>query len=91
MGIPKDELANSLTAGSLRGPAKLALPPLVRARKDEKEAVGIIHVGTALCGHEGIVHGGLLATLLDESLGRIVSANMCSCCCAFHNPPFPFP
>lgn len=73
IGVPKEELANSLTAGSLRGAGKLALPPLVRARKDEKEAMAIIHVGTALCGHEGIVHGGLLATLLDESLGRIVS------------------
>lgn len=73
LGVPKEELANSLTAGSLRGPGKLALSPIVRARKDEKEAIAIIHVGTALCGHEGIVHGGLLATLLDESLGRIVS------------------
>lgn len=72
IAVPKEELANSLTAGSLRGPGKLALPPLVRARKDESEAVVIVHVGTALCGHEGIVHGGLLATLLDESLGRIV-------------------
>lgn len=71
--VPKEDLANSLTAGSLRGPGKLALPPVVRARKDEKEAIAILHVGTALCGHEGIVHGGLLATLLDEALGRIVS------------------
>lgn len=73
IAVPKEELANSLTAGALRGPGKLTLPPLVRARKDESEAVIIIHVGHGLCGHEGIVHGGLLATLLDESLGRLVS------------------
>lgn len=73
MAVPKEELANSLTGGALRGPGKLTLPPLVRARKDESEAIGIVHLGTALCGHEGIVHGGMLATLLDESLGRIVS------------------
>lgn len=72
MNVPKEQLANSLTGGALRGPAKLSLPPLVRARKDESEAVVVLHVGTGLCGHEGIVHGGLLATLLDESLGRIV-------------------
>lgn len=27
-------------------------------------------MGPALCGHPGIVHGGLLATLLDEGLAR---------------------
>lgn len=26
-----------------------------------------------MCGHDGIIHGGLLATVLDESLGRNVS------------------
>ncbi|RKP26854.1 HotDog domain-containing protein [Syncephalis pseudoplumigaleata] len=27
-----------------------------------------VHLGAALCGHRGIVHGGLLATLMDELL-----------------------
>lgn len=76
MAVPKEQLANSLTGGALRGPGKLTLPPLVRARKDESEAVVITHLGTALCGHEGIVHGGLLATMLDESLGRISLLNL---------------
>ncbi|KAJ3551366.1 hypothetical protein NM688_g4747 [Phlebia brevispora] len=74
--VPKEMLANSLTAGALRGPGKLALPPLVRARRDESEAHIIIHVGSGLCGHEGIVHGGMLATLLDESLGRLALLNL---------------
>lgn len=30
----------------------------------------IFHLGENLCGHPGIVHGGLLATLLDEGLAR---------------------
>jgi hypothetical protein len=72
--IPEDRRVNSLTAGALRGQGKLALNPLVRARRDESEAVAIVHVGRGLCGHDGIVHGGLIATLLDESLGRIVSS-----------------
>jgi acyl-coenzyme A thioesterase PaaI-like protein len=71
--FPEDRRVNNLTAGSLRGPGKLAVPPLVRARRDEGEAIAIVHVGRGLCGHDGIVHGGLLATLLDESLARIVS------------------
>ena len=45
----------------------------MRSRKDEKEAVVLIHVGRGLCGHDGIIHGGLLATLLDETLARTVS------------------
>ncbi|KAG9313604.1 HotDog domain-containing protein [Chiua virens] len=50
---------------------------LVRgARWDETEAVAIIHVGRGLCGHDGIVHGGLLATLLDETLARTAINNL---------------
>jgi acyl-coenzyme A thioesterase PaaI-like protein len=33
----------------------------------------VLHLGRALCGHDGIVHGGLLATVFDESLARNVS------------------
>jgi len=70
--FPEERRVNSLTAGTLRGPGKLALMALVRSRKDESESVVIIHVGRSLCGHDGIVHGGLLATLLDETLARTV-------------------
>lgn len=73
INLPEERRVNNLTAGALRGPGKLAVPPFVRARKDESEAWIFIHVGRGLCGHDGIIHGGLLATLLDESLARIVS------------------
>jgi len=72
-GVPEDWRMKHLTAGTLRGPGKLALAPLVRVRKDESESLIITHVGRKLCGHEGIVHGGLLAALLDEGMGRTVS------------------
>ena len=71
--IPEERRLNHLTAGALRGPGLLALAPLVRARRDESEAFIIVHVGRGLCGHDGIVHGGLMATLLDEALARTVS------------------
>ncbi|KAF8640183.1 hypothetical protein AX16_010238 [Volvariella volvacea WC 439] len=74
--FPEERRVNNLTAGALRGPGKLALPPLVRARKDESESDIFIHVGRGLCGHDGIIHGGLLATLLDESLARIAINNL---------------
>jgi hypothetical protein len=74
--LPEDRRVNNLTAGALRGPGRLALLPLVRARCDESEALVIVHVGRGLCGHDGIVHGGLLATLLDETLARTVSTSL---------------
>lgn len=44
---------------------KNELPPAVAA-----DYIVIYHLGSKLCGHQGIIHGGLLATLLDESLCR---------------------
>ncbi len=70
---PEERRVNHLTVGTLRGPGKLALYPLIRAKRDESEAIIILHLGRGLCGHDGIIHGGLLATLLDETLARNVS------------------
>lgn len=74
--FPEERRVNNLTAGALRGPGLLALPPLVRARRDESEGFILVHVGRGLCGHDGIVHGGLLATLLDEGLARTATQNL---------------
>ncbi|KAI0269208.1 HotDog domain-containing protein [Gloeopeniophorella convolvens] len=76
ISLPEERRVNNLTAGALRGPGRLALPPLVRARRDESENLIIVHVGRGLCGHDGIVHGGLLATLLDEALARVATQNL---------------
>jgi hypothetical protein len=70
--VPDEVRVNNLTAGALSGPGKLALRPLIRVKNDESETWGLVHLGRALCGHDGIVHGGLMATLLDESMGRVV-------------------
>ncbi|CAO1618954.1 unnamed protein product [Parajaminaea phylloscopi] len=76
---PPSKLLHSLTAGTLRGPGRFAVPPLVLAKteagaKAEGGHAGdchiFIHVGRSLCGHDGIVHGGLLATICDEALAR---------------------
>lgn len=76
---PPSKLLHSLTAGTLRGPGKFAVPPLVLAKTEagaaaEGGSVGdcfiFIHVGRSLCGHDGITHGGLLATVCDEALAR---------------------
>ncbi|GAA5900056.1 hypothetical protein JCM6882_002601 [Rhodosporidiobolus microsporus] len=67
---------HSLSGYTLRGPGKFALPPLVFTSLDKKESVLIAHVGGGLCGHEGVVHGGLLATVMDEALGRTALLNL---------------
>jgi 3'-phosphoadenosine 5'-phosphosulfate synthase len=60
----------SLTAGTLMGPGRVIVPPIGFSEKGGKSYVQIQHVGTDLCGHPGVVHGGFLATLLDEGLWR---------------------
>ncbi|KAG2166760.1 hypothetical protein JADG_006499 [Aureobasidium aubasidani] len=72
MKIPENMRSHNLTAGTLQGDDKIASPPLTFAKtKAELPAiVQIAHLGEKLCGHPTIIHGGLLATLLDEGLAR---------------------
>ncbi|KAJ7641831.1 HotDog domain-containing protein [Roridomyces roridus] len=74
--LPEPLRSNKLTPGALAGPGRLALLPLARVRRDESEAVIFVHLGRGLCGHDGIIHGGLLATLLDEALARNSITNL---------------
>lgn len=74
--FPEERRVNNLSAGALRGPGKLAVLPLVRCKKDDSESIVFIHLGRGLCGHDGIIHGGLLATLLDETLARTAISNL---------------
>ncbi|KAK5987670.1 UPF0644 protein PB2B4.06 [Cladobotryum mycophilum] len=60
----------SLTAGSLRGHGKLVVPPYVWIEEGGKSLVCVGYVGDAVCGYPGKVHGGFLATMLDEGLAR---------------------
>jgi acyl-coenzyme A thioesterase PaaI-like protein len=68
--IPEGLRAQNLTGGTLLGPDKIAVPPLQFSTADGTTFVSLQYLGEALCGHPGIVHGGLLATLLDEGLAR---------------------
>jgi 3'-phosphoadenosine 5'-phosphosulfate synthase len=70
MKIPEELRAHNLTGGTLMGPGKVVVPPFAWNEKGGKSLVTISYLGTDLCGHSGIVHGGLLATILDESLAR---------------------
>lgn len=68
--LPPTLRNHNLTGGTLLGGDKIAVPPLAFSNPDGSEFVSIQYLGQALCGHPGLVHGGLLATLLDEGLAR---------------------
>lgn len=68
--IPETFRSQNLTGGTLLGPGKVPVPPLVFTEAGGKSLVSISYLGTDLCGHPGIVHGGFLATMLDEGLAR---------------------
>ncbi|KAI3332165.1 adenylylsulfate kinase [Xylariaceae sp. AK1471] len=70
MKIPEGYRSHHLTAGVLSGPGRLVVPPLVFLEDNGKSLVSIAYLGSELCGHPGIIHGGLMATLLDEGLAR---------------------
>lgn len=70
MKFPEAFRQRNFTAGTLLGPGRLTIPPFSWTENGGKSLITILHLGTDLCGHPGIVHGGLLATLLDEGLAR---------------------
>lgn len=60
----------SFTAGTLAGPGKIVVPPLTFAEDGGKSIVQVFYLGEQLCGYPGYIHGGMLATMLDEGLAR---------------------
>ena len=70
MKVPEALRAANLTAGPLAGPGRIVVPPVIWSETGGRSMVSVFYLGDQLCGHPGIVHGGLLATLLDEGLAR---------------------
>jgi 3'-phosphoadenosine 5'-phosphosulfate synthase len=68
--IPKAIRQHNLTGGTLQGPGMIVVPPYAWNEKDGKAMVSIFYLGGDVTGHPGIVHGGLLATMLDEGMAR---------------------
>lgn len=68
--IPEAIRAHNLTGGTLSGPGMIVTPPYIWNEEDGKSMVSIFYLGSDVTGHPGIVHGGMLATMLDEGLAR---------------------
>ncbi|KAK4512574.1 AAA+-type ATPase [Mucor velutinosus] len=63
--------SHSLTATTLRGSGMIGKRPVKFFNKEKTLCVMLIHFGSNLCGHDGIIHGGLAATVLDEMLAYV--------------------
>ncbi|KAF9105583.1 hypothetical protein BGX27_009557 [Mortierella sp. AM989] len=74
--LTKSTKPHHFMAGSLRGENMLSVNPLKFVREDKKAVVLFMHLGRSLCGHDGIIHGGLLATLLDEATSMVALPNL---------------
>ena len=70
MKVPESVRPHHLTTGALSGPGRIEVPPLMFLEKDGRSGIAMLYIGTDLCGHPGLVHGGAIATLLDENLAR---------------------
>lgn len=68
--IPESLRSHNLTGGPLMGPGRVVVPPFTWTEQGGKSLVQIQYLGNDLCGHPGILHGGLLATICDEGLAR---------------------
>jgi hypothetical protein len=68
--IPDRDIPHNLTGGTLRALGRVSVAPIAFSDGEGKEFYAVLHVGRDLCGPRGIIHSGLLATVVDESLAR---------------------
>lgn len=68
--LPANHKHHMLTSGLLTGEGKVSIEPIKFQSKDGKKLYIFYHIGNRVQGHENIVHGGFLATLIDEGLVR---------------------
>lgn len=66
----EDVKARRLTTGPLAGSRGLGGYQRIFSNSKTGEIVQIIWFGAALAGWPGVTHGGLIATVMDETLGR---------------------
>lgn len=66
-----NRLGHGLTSQTLQVPGGIATQPAVFTDPVAQKSIAIVHVGRRITGFPMIVHGGILAALLDEALGRV--------------------
>ncbi|CAK9441557.1 uncharacterized protein LODBEIA_P54250 [Lodderomyces beijingensis] len=64
-----------LTNQTLAKPGGILIKPVTFHNIQTDENVTIVHAGYRLCGYPFIIHGGIIATLLNETFKRSASLN----------------
>ncbi|WEW56724.1 hypothetical protein PRK78_002173 [Emydomyces testavorans] len=70
-----EEKAKRVTSGGLSGSRGISSQHIFWNEKT-KTAISVLYLGNGIAGWPGIVHGGALAMLLDESMGRVALRNV---------------
>ena len=68
--IPKHIAKLNVTEGVLRGPLLLRTAPIVIVDNSQQTVFAAFSLGNDLAGYPGITHGGIIAMLLDEVMGK---------------------
>ena len=68
-----EHIAKNAVHGTLRGDSMIEVYDIY-FNKEKGELLCLIHFGTALNGHPEVVHGGITATLFDNSFGWLFLA-----------------
>ncbi|KAI9744503.1 MAG: hypothetical protein M1818_002032 [Claussenomyces sp. TS43310] len=74
--VPEADRKHRFTTGPLGGTRGLGGYQRIFEHVDTGEFVSVVWIGGAVAGWPGVAHGGLVATLLDESLGRCAFARL---------------
>ncbi|OLY85781.1 Acyl-coenzyme A thioesterase THEM4 [Smittium mucronatum] len=73
----EDELAQkSFLHSTFNQPDHLLAVPKMFVNKDKKKVIYLFYIGKKLCGHPGIMHGGVQAMLYDEAMARPALLNL---------------
>lgn len=70
--FPKRRKNDLLIDKTLSSPGAIAIPPRFYYNPMTKETVGIYHLGMKLTGYPFIVHGGILATVMEDLMRESV-------------------
>mmetsp|Transcript_24808 Transcript_24808/g.41995 ORF Transcript_24808/g.41995 Transcript_24808/m.41995 type:complete len:266 (+) Transcript_24808:32-829(+) len=72
--LSKDHLAKNAVHGTLCGNSLIEVYEIY-FNKNKGELLCLVHFGTELNGHPGVVHGGITATVFDNSFGWLFLAS----------------
>ncbi|AHY75738.1 AQG_2a_G0016630.mRNA.1.CDS.1 [Saccharomyces cerevisiae] len=67
-----NEEENLLVSRALNTPGGVAIPPRVYYNPSRRETVGLYHLGMKLTGYPFLIHGGILATVIEDLMKEAI-------------------